>query len=176
MFARVKQSRGREYLQIVENYRDGERVRQRNVLYVGHYDSIEDALRQMPDDRRRWRSYATRTGSDSARSEAERLAATLEALRRLVKEHPDLVARDEERATRHRKRQREAMAKRREALRRGDQRRDVPEDARCSEEGCDRPAVWGEFQIGSGAHYLCQTHYDEARPILEEINRRTTEK
>jgi hypothetical protein len=44
MFTRVKESRHDKYLQIVENYRDDGRVRQRLVLYVGHYDSIEDAL------------------------------------------------------------------------------------------------------------------------------------
>jgi hypothetical protein len=117
VFTRVKVSRQQEYLQVVENYRDGGRVRQRLVLYVGHYDSIEDALRQMPQDRRRWSSEATRMGNERLRREAEALDERLLALRHLVAEHPDLIERDRARAKRHSRRARAAMDGRREALR-----------------------------------------------------------
>lgn len=60
MFARVKQTRDGEYLQIVENYRDGGKVRQRMVLYVGRYNSLGDALERMPNELRVWRGQATR--------------------------------------------------------------------------------------------------------------------
>src|SRR3712207_5436573 len=131
MFARVKQVRqGRhdEYLQIVENYRDGGRVRQRLVMYVGHYSSIEEALKLMPKDRTRAHRRATEAEqmaesvpryqprARALREEADRLAERLEALRRLVEAHPDLLNRDRERAERHAQRQGLAMAKRWEAL------------------------------------------------------------
>ena len=112
MFARVKESRNGEYLQIVENYRDEGRVRQRMVLYVGHYESIDDALHRMPGDLRNWRARRTRITriaglEEFARKEVEDLnyliEATdgrLQALRALAKEHPELLERDRERAAR----------------------------------------------------------------------------
>jgi hypothetical protein len=112
MFARVKESRNGEYLQIVENYRDEGRVRQRMVLYVGHYESIDDALHRMPRELRNWRSRRTRitriTGHEEfARKEVEDLnyliKATdgrLQALRALAKEQPELLERDRKRAAR----------------------------------------------------------------------------
>ena len=98
MFARVKRSRHDEYLQIVENYRDGDRVRQRMVLYVGPYWSIDSALKGMARDLKRMR----RTGD--AQREADELASKLAALKRLAKEHPEMVERDRLRAERHRRR------------------------------------------------------------------------
>jgi predicted RNase H-like nuclease (RuvC/YqgF family) len=137
MFARVKQVRQGvhdEYLQIVENYRDGGRVRQRLVMYVGHYSSIEEALKLMPKDRARMRRRATeaeqmaeespREYQDRARvlrEEAESFAEKLEALRTLVNEHPNLIERDRERVERHRQREADRARKRRETLRRSDQ-------------------------------------------------------
>ncbi len=133
MFARVKKSRGTEYLQIVENYREGSKVRQRLVLYVGHYTSIDNALQYMPRDNAlqymprevsALRARATRAGqveSGSLREEAEETAARLEALRRLLKEHPEIRERDQARSARHARRQREVMAKRRAARQRSDQ-------------------------------------------------------
>jgi hypothetical protein len=115
MFARVKESRQQEYLQIVENYRDGGRVRQRVVLYVGHYDSIDAALRHLPQDRRRWRSEATRRGNERLRHEADDLDQRLSALRQLVAEHPDLIERDRQRAERHGRRRQERFRASREA-------------------------------------------------------------
>ena len=111
MFARVKQSRNGEYLQIVESYRDEGRVRQRMVLYVGHYESIDHALmtmaREVPRARRRateaeripWKEGKPETVR--LREQAESLAAKLEKLRRFAQEHPDLVERDKARAERH---------------------------------------------------------------------------
>jgi hypothetical protein len=126
MFARVKNSGMGEWLQIVENYRDGDRIRQRLVLYVGHYDSLENALKLMPRDVGSLRRRATHSERDyenvlrGASSEkdkawfreraerdrraAEKLAAKLEALRTLVKEYPGLIERDRRRAERHRQR------------------------------------------------------------------------
>jgi hypothetical protein len=117
VFARVKESRHGEYLQIVENYRDDERVRQRLVLYVGHYDSIDAALRQMPRELRAWRSYRTRRGDERLIPQIEATDERLQALRALVKEHPELIERDRERAERHAQRQREAIARWLEARR-----------------------------------------------------------
>jgi hypothetical protein len=130
MFARVKNSGMGEWLQIVENYRDGDRIRQRLVLYVGHYDSLESALKLMPRDVGSLRRRAThserayektlrgawfeedeawyRQRAERDRRAAEELAAKLEALRTLVKEYPGLVERDRRRAERHRQRVREA--------------------------------------------------------------------
>ncbi len=117
MFARVKKSRGVEYLQIVENYRENSKVRQRMVLYVGNYKSIDHALQAMPREVSSLRGRATRAGhveSGSLREEAEEAAAKLEALRRLIEEHPEIHERDQARAARHAQRQRPPAAKRRE--------------------------------------------------------------
>ncbi len=122
MFARVKQSRNGEYLQVVESYREGAKVRQRVVLYVGHYGSVEDALERMPKDLRYLRGRATRAekppsrqGADALRRGADALAERLGVLRGLVGDHPDLVERDRGRARRHAARRREAFAERRAA-------------------------------------------------------------
>ena len=122
MFARVKQSRNGEYLQVVENHRDGGKIRQRVTLYVGHYGSLERALEQMPWELRYLRGRATRsknprTGEEDGalRREAAALAGRLDALRALVGDHPDLIERDRERATRHAAREHEARARRRAA-------------------------------------------------------------
>jgi hypothetical protein len=112
MFTRVKEIRQNDYLQIVQNYRDGDRVRQRLVLYVGRYDSIDDALRRMPKDLRNWRTRRTRITKAAGHEEFSRkeledlnylIEATdgrLQALRALTKEHPELLERDRERAGR----------------------------------------------------------------------------
>jgi hypothetical protein len=112
MFTRVKESRRNGYLQIVENYRDGDRVRQLLVLYVGRYDSIDDALHRMPRDLRTWRARRTRITripghEEFARKEVEDLNYLIEgtdrrlqALRALAKEHPELLERDRKRAAR----------------------------------------------------------------------------
>ena len=133
MFARVKRSRHDEYLQIVENYRDGGRVRQRLVIYVGHYSSIEEALRLMPKSLPWMRRRATEAEQmaevspryqDRARvrrAEAESIAEKLEALRKLVDEHPNLIERDRARVERHRQREADRARKRRETQRRSDQ-------------------------------------------------------
>jgi hypothetical protein len=106
MFTRVQKSNGHDYLQIVENYRDGGRVRQRSVLYVGPYKSIDDALYQLPRVSRYWRHRATQRSLpvDIAciGAEAEALDERLGKLRRLVEEHPDLVDEDRARAQRQR--------------------------------------------------------------------------
>ncbi len=127
MFSRVKKSRHGEYLQIVESYREGGKVRQRLVMYVGHYVSIEEALRLMPRYRAARRRRATeaervaeRFPQDrrlqeevrTLREDVDDLTQRLEALQRLVDEHPDLLGRDRGRAERHARRQREAMAER----------------------------------------------------------------
>jgi hypothetical protein len=132
VFARVKESRQGEYLQIVENYREGGKVRQRLVLYVGHYRSIAEALGSMPRNLaalRRRATAAERTAGQlpenhdaqdrarALREEAEHFAQRLETLRRLVDEDPDLLDRDRGRAARHDRRRREAIAKRRGARR-----------------------------------------------------------
>jgi hypothetical protein len=131
MFARVKQSRNGEYLQIVENYRDEGRVRQRMVLYVGHYNSVADALERMPKDLRLWRGRLTRLGGNEFRQkEANHIGRIVEgtderlrALRALVEEHPELLERDRKKAARRAQRERE----RREAAERSDQQRELRE-------------------------------------------------
>jgi hypothetical protein len=130
MFARVKQSRNGEYLQIVENYRDKAepgKVKQRLVMYVGHYDSIDDALRQMKRELTQARREATTTENRYAdlhhwgvgdiedlaelaqgrRAKAEKLAEKLSFLRRIVEEHPGLLERDRVRAIRSTERRRQ---------------------------------------------------------------------
>lgn len=108
MFTRVQKSNGHDYLQIVENYRDGGRVRQRSVLYVGPYKSIDDALYQLPRVSRYWRHRATQRSLPvdiawiRAEAEADALDERLDKLRRLVEEHPDLVDEDRARAQRQR--------------------------------------------------------------------------
>jgi hypothetical protein len=117
MFARVKESRNGEYLQIVENFRDDGRVRQRLVLYVGHYESIDGALQRMPGELRYWRGSLTRgtMPDEVGRHLIETTDERLQALRALVEEHPSLVDRDRARAERHRRRFAEAARARREA-------------------------------------------------------------
>jgi hypothetical protein len=98
MFTRFQKSNGQDYLQIVENYRDGDRVRQRSVLYVGPYESIDHALDMIPRVGRYWRDRATRMDIEWMRAEAEADADALDErlgeLRRLVEEHPDLLEQD----------------------------------------------------------------------------------
>jgi|SRR5215208_4676079 len=142
MFTRVKESRRNDYLQIVQNYRDGDRVRQRLVLYVGRYDSIDEALHQMPGDLRNWRARRTRMPKiaeyeEFARKEVEDLNYLIEgtdrrlqALRALAKEHPELLERDRKRAARrpgqvaarNRARRAQRERERRESAERSDQR------------------------------------------------------
>jgi hypothetical protein len=112
MFTRVKEIRQNDYLQIVQNYRDGDRVRQRLVLYVGRYKSIYDALHWMPRDLRNWRARRTRITriaghEEFSRKELEDLNYLIEgtdrrlqALRALATEHPELLERDRKRAAR----------------------------------------------------------------------------
>jgi hypothetical protein len=131
MFTRMKRSRNGEYLQVVENYRDKAepgRVRQRMVMYVGPYTSIDQALQQMdwelPQARRRatvaerhpfWQPEATTV---ALREEANQLAAKLEELKRFAEEHPDVVERDRVRAERRIGHQSEAHAEMVETMRR----------------------------------------------------------
>jgi hypothetical protein len=102
MYTRVQKSNGHDYLQIVEDYRDDDRVRQRSVLYVGPYESIDDALRWIPRLSRYWRHRATQRSLPvdiewmraEAEAEADALEERLGKLGRLVEEHPDLVEQD----------------------------------------------------------------------------------
>jgi chromosome segregation ATPase len=146
MFARVKKGRKAEYLQIVENYRDGGKVRQRLVLYVGHYNSIDDALHRMPRELRNWRTRRTIIADDEfTGGEVEHLndliKATderLQALRALAKEHPEVVERDRKRAARRpgqvaarsRARRAQRERERRESAERSDQQRELREKVR----------------------------------------------
>jgi hypothetical protein len=148
MFARVKKGRKAEYLQIVENYRDGGKVCQRLVLYVGHYNSIDDALHRMPRELRNWRTRRTRIADDEfTGGEVEHLndliKATderLQALRALAKEHPEVVERDRKRAARRpgqvaarsrsRARRAQRERERRESAERSDQQRELREKVR----------------------------------------------
>jgi hypothetical protein len=122
MFTRVKQSRNSEYLQIVQNYRDEGRVRQRMVLYVGPYDSVADALERMPKELRLWRGRLTRLGGNEFRQKeanyirriVEGTDERLRALRALVEEHPELLKRDRERAIRRDRRSQEIRPRQRE--------------------------------------------------------------
>ena len=122
MFTKVKTSRNSEYLQIVENYRDEGRVRQRSVLYVGPYEDLDAALAWMPKQLTQARLRATITEKTAAwvaetnfparlrepiekeaaakRAEANRLGEKLEELRLLVEEHPDVLERDRARVER----------------------------------------------------------------------------
>jgi hypothetical protein len=147
MFTRVKEIRRNDYLQIVENYRDGDRVRQRLVLYVGRYDSIDDALHRMAGDLRNWRSRRTRITriaghEEFSRKEVEdlnyRIETTdgrLQALRALAKEHPGLLERDRKRAARrpgqvaarNRARRAQRERERRASAERSDQQRELHE-------------------------------------------------
>jgi hypothetical protein len=147
MFTRVKEIRQNDYLQIVQNYRDSDRVRQRLVLYVGRYDSIDDALHRMRGDLRNWRARRTKITriaghEEFAREEVEVLnhliEATdgrLQALRALTKEHPELLERDRKRAerrpgqvaARYRARRAQRERERRASAERGDQQRELRE-------------------------------------------------
>ena len=120
MFLRTKQSRGGRYSQLVESYREDGKVKQRVVLYVGLYRTIDEALWLMPKDVSSRRREATRlekkvgfyriptTDSEEikeeyrryqaeaearasrAREVADDLAQRLEKLRELVSENPSL--------------------------------------------------------------------------------------
>jgi len=49
-FVRAKSSGGRTYYYLVETWREGGRIRQRSLAYLGKYFSLEDALAGLPDD------------------------------------------------------------------------------------------------------------------------------
>jgi hypothetical protein len=117
MFARAKKGRKAEYLQIVENYRDGGKVRQRLILYVGPYESIQDALERMPQHVKDANAEATRmethpwpsvreAEAPRYRAAANSVAARLERLRELAQEHPEMLEREQARLERHRERDR----------------------------------------------------------------------
>jgi hypothetical protein len=93
------------YGQIIETYRDEGKVKQRVILYVGHYKTIEDALFTMPKDVTFLRRQATQrerhaemiqihpTASEEAQEECRKvreLAHRLEELRNLVTTTPAL--------------------------------------------------------------------------------------
>jgi hypothetical protein len=143
MFARIKESRQTEYLQIVEKYREGGKVRQRMVLFVGHYRDLDDTLERIPNEIKQLRRGATelektyearyvrsawpmdkhgeelRHRAEHKRRDAGELASRREVLTRLLEEHPDILERDRERAVRHARREGAHFAKRLEARRRG---------------------------------------------------------
>jgi hypothetical protein len=147
MFTRVKEIRRNGYLQIVENYRDGDRVRQRLVLYIGRYECIDEALHRMPRDLRNWRARRTRITriaglEEVARKEVEDLNYLIEgtngrlrALRALTREHPELLERDRKRAARRagqvaariRARRAQRERERRASAERSDQLRELRE-------------------------------------------------
>jgi hypothetical protein len=119
MFTQVKQSRNSEYLQVVESYREEGRVRQRSVLYVGHYDSLDDALDTMRRELRYLRGRATtakrhyqeqegtgaserlledcRCWAESTRRAVEDKERKLAEVKNLIAHNPQLLERDRER-------------------------------------------------------------------------------
>jgi hypothetical protein len=119
MFTMVKKSRNGEYLQVCQNYRDAGRVRQRLILYVGPYQSVEEALTSLPREVKNLRTQATkRERADypadapdwlpdaraamiaELRDEADQKAARLARLRELCEANPQMVANDAARAIR----------------------------------------------------------------------------
>ncbi len=48
MFTRLKDGRGGPYLQVVESYRLGGHKRQRVLLHLGPYRTVEEAQRDLP--------------------------------------------------------------------------------------------------------------------------------
>lgn len=62
VFVRAKDVGGRKYYQLVENYRpEGSKTpRQRVLLHLGHYDTIEAALKGWPREIRRLRRDAAK--------------------------------------------------------------------------------------------------------------------
>ena len=115
MYARTKRSRNGQYLQIVESRRVDGQPRQRLVLYVGHYTSVEQALAQMPKELAATRREATKwkriveqhTDSNGAirahaislQKAAEDKAERLRRLRALVEQQPELLRSDQHRRT-----------------------------------------------------------------------------
>ncbi len=60
-YVRRKQVKGRTYYQVVETYRDGDKVRQRVLVHIGEYPTVEEALAGLAEDTERWRGYASRS-------------------------------------------------------------------------------------------------------------------
>jgi|SRR5215203_1540546 len=84
MYARLKKSKDGKYLQIVESYRDSEApgtVKQRLVMYVGHYTTVAEALEEMGS--KGW-------GEDHARDLAD--LEKYSRLKKLVDQHPEILA------------------------------------------------------------------------------------
>ena len=86
-FVRTKRQGGRLYHQLVESRREGMRVRQRVIVHLGPYPSVEEAIAGYGEraafereEERTWRAWA----------EAERI--TIERIRERVR--PDLVGAD----------------------------------------------------------------------------------
>lgn len=118
MFVRKKKSRNDTYLQIVENYREDGKVRQRVVQYLGNYGSPEEALEGMSRRLRRARTQANRmerTATNvsgrahedpkaralidqaaTARQRADNLAAKVTRLETLLEDHPSLRTRGDQ--------------------------------------------------------------------------------
>ncbi len=117
MFYRVKSG---GYGQVIETYREDGKVKHRVILYVGHYTTIDEALKRMPRDvsyrRRQATTLEQQVGSytiptscseelkeeyrrrraeaearaSRAREVADDLAGRLDKLRELVLENPPL--------------------------------------------------------------------------------------
>jgi hypothetical protein len=118
VFVHTKKSRNHTYLQIVENYREDGKVRQRVVQYLGNYDSPEEALEGMSHRLRRARTMANRmerTATNvsgrahedpkaralidqaaTARQRADDLAAKVTRLKTLLEGHPSLRTRGDQ--------------------------------------------------------------------------------
>lgn len=49
-FVRAKKRGGRTYYYLVRNNRQGDKVRQQIIAYLGHYPSLEEAIAGLPDE------------------------------------------------------------------------------------------------------------------------------
>ncbi len=65
MFVRKKRAvRGNDFYQLVENYRENGKHRQRMLVHLGEYSSVGEALKQGPKDLQSLRRRATRARED----------------------------------------------------------------------------------------------------------------
>jgi hypothetical protein len=89
-YVRKKKSKGKEYYQLVEGYREDGRVKQRVLAHLGDIPTVEGALRDWPE-----RIDAFRKAAEENRREVEFVAKRLgnEPVRRKARPHTYATAR-----------------------------------------------------------------------------------
>jgi hypothetical protein len=191
MFTKIKKTKGFEYLQVVENYRDPDdrsRVRQRLVRYLGTYEGLDDMREWLKRERAKLRREATRerkfyenlcelpaiadeqrayykVRSERAAAAAEDLDERLRELDSFIEQSPGLLEQDRARVARVKEKEEEErkVRDRRNAEYRRDQREKLERLRELNEAWCQSMRPGGDRGAGKQAE-------DEGAAIYDSLN------